>query len=204
MWTVTTVGTSGVTGQVNFGSHTDRVVAAAAALVNVATPGHSRSRPYVVPTGAPLAEAVGQALRAGDEATPDPDADRLPAFVELAAAVRPVFELVQAIRFDEASTLVNTLLATYQPAPSLERHDDQPWQLHFHTRPSLDRSGWGGGISVALAAVLGSQHADRLGVCQAPACDRVFVDVSRNGTRRFCSTTCQNRVKAATHRARHT
>jgi predicted RNA-binding Zn ribbon-like protein len=33
-------------------------------------------------------------------------------------------------------------------------------------------------------------------------CDRVFVDVSRNGTRRFCSETCQNRVKVAAHRAR--
>jgi hypothetical protein len=30
----------------------------------------------------------------------------------------------------------------------------------------------------------------------------VFVDVSRNGTKRFCSTACQNRVKAAAFRAR--
>jgi hypothetical protein len=188
---------------VNFGSHTDRVVAAAAALVNVATPGHSRSRAYAVPTGSHLAEVVGRALRAGEEDVADPDPDRLPAYVELAAAVRPVFELVQAGRFDEASALVNTLLARYQPAPSLERHDGEPWHLHFHTRPTVDRSGWGGGISVALAAVLGSEHADRLGVCEAPACDRVFVDISRNGTRRYCSTACQNRVKAAHHRARH-
>jgi predicted RNA-binding Zn ribbon-like protein len=39
-------------------------------------------------------------------------------------------------------------------------------------------------------------------VCTAPRCDRVYVDTSRNGTRRFCSTTCQNRVKAATFRER--
>jgi predicted RNA-binding Zn ribbon-like protein len=32
----------------------------------------------------------------------------------------------------------------------------------------------------------------------------VYVDVSRNGTRRFCSTTCQNRVKAAAFRKRRT
>jgi hypothetical protein len=31
----------------------------------------------------------------------------------------------------------------------------------------------------------------------------VYVDTSRNGTRRFCSTSCQNRVKAAAFRARH-
>jgi predicted RNA-binding Zn ribbon-like protein len=28
------------------------------------------------------------------------------------------------------------------------------------------------------------------------------VDTSRNGTRRFCSTSCQNRVKAAAFRAK--
>ena len=32
--------------------------------------------------------------------------------------------------------------------------------------------------------------------------DRVYLDASKNGTRRFCSTACQNRVKAAAHRAR--
>jgi predicted RNA-binding Zn ribbon-like protein len=31
----------------------------------------------------------------------------------------------------------------------------------------------------------------------------VFIDVSKNGSRRFCSTTCQNRVKAAAFRGRH-
>jgi predicted RNA-binding Zn ribbon-like protein len=31
----------------------------------------------------------------------------------------------------------------------------------------------------------------------------VYVDTSRNGSKRFCSTACQNRVKAATFRERH-
>jgi predicted RNA-binding Zn ribbon-like protein len=30
----------------------------------------------------------------------------------------------------------------------------------------------------------------------------VFLDTSRNGSRRFCSTPCQHRVKAAAYRAR--
>jgi predicted RNA-binding Zn ribbon-like protein len=49
---------------------------------------------------------------------------------------------------------------------------------------------------------LGSDLGGRLGVCSAPACDRVYVDGSKNGTRRFCSTRCQSRVKAAAHRSR--
>jgi predicted RNA-binding Zn ribbon-like protein len=50
--------------------------------------------------------------------------------------------------------------------------------------------------------VLGSEESGRLGVCTAARCDRVYVDISRNATRRFCSTTCQNRVKAAAFRER--
>lgn len=186
----------------NFGSHTDAVVGVAAALVNIATPGERQGRPYAVPTGKDLTTAVGQALPSTGRASSALPASRVHAFLELAAAVRRVFELVDQESFDEASEAVNALLARYEPAPYLDRHDGQPWHLHFHGRDAADRSGWGGGISVGLATVLGSDYADRLGVCNASACDRVFVDVSRNGTRRFCSTTCQNRVKAAAHRAR--
>jgi len=186
---------------VNFGSHTDTVVTAAAALVNVATPGQRRGRDYEVPIGSALAEAIAGAVQTSRSgATPTPDL--VAAYVEIAVAVRPVFELAGNDRFDEASALVNRLLARYQPVPYLDRHDDEPWHLHFHGRDSSDRSGWGGGISVGLATVLGSDHADRLGVCQGSGCDRVFVDISRNGTKRFCSVACQNRVKAAAHRAR--
>ena len=63
--------------------------------------------------------------------------------------------------------------------------------------------GWAAGCATGLAVVLGSEFHDRLGVCTAPRCDRVYVDTSRNGTRRYCSTACQNRVKAAAFRARH-
>ena len=190
----------------NFGSHTDSVVAVAAALVNVATPGQRQGRSLVVPAGRELAIGVQAALQAGRRRTsasaPAPAPHRMQAFVELARNVRPVFEAVDAGRIDDAAMTVNELLGRYVPAPYLDRHDDQPWHLHFHGRDAVDRSGWGGGISVGLATVLGSEYANRLGVCQAPSCDRVFIDVSRNGTRRFCSTPCQNRVKVAAHRAR--
>jgi len=39
--------------------------------------------------------------------------------------------------------------------------------------------------------------------CADPRCTRVFLDTSRNGTRRWCDMgTCGNRAKAARHRAR--
>jgi predicted RNA-binding Zn ribbon-like protein len=63
--------------------------------------------------------------------------------------------------------------------------------------------GWAAGCAIGLAFVIGGELYDRLGVCTAPHCDRVYVDTSRNGSKRFCSTACQNRVKAAAFRERH-
>ena len=61
---------------------------------------------------------------------------------------------------------------------------------------------WGAGCATGLAVVVDSQATGRLGVCRAEGCDRVYVDVSRNASRRFCSESCLNRTKVAAFRAR--
>src|SRR5262249_31803791 len=94
------------------------------------------------------------------------------------------------------------LMRDWHAQPVLSRHDGEPWHLHFHHPDAGYAEGWSAGMATALASVVGSEHADRLGVCSAPACDRVFADTSRNGTRRFCSTAAQTRVRAAAFRAR--
>ena len=95
------------------------------------------------------------------------------------------------------------MLAATGAHPELARHDGEPWHVHFHaTGPASVATSWAAGCATGLAIVLGGEHYDRLGVCTAPRCDRVYVDTSRNGSRRFCSTACQNRVKAAAFRER--
>lgn len=42
----------------------------------------------------------------------------------------------------------------------------------------------------------------RLGVCAAHRCVDAFADTTQARTRRYCSTTCQNRAKTAARRAR--
>ena len=186
----------------DFGSHVDGVVLAGAALVNVACPGERQGRRYVVPEGDELAGRLAEAFRLASRTASPPGPRECRGLLELGRAVRPVFEHVQEGDTDAAADRVNALLERYSPTPALRRHDGQPWHLHFHGPEARDPSGWGGAVAVAMATVLGSEYADRLGVCAAPACDRVFVDVSRNGTKRFCTEACQNRVKAAAHRAR--
>ncbi|WP_369124748.1 CGNR zinc finger domain-containing protein [Glaciimonas sp. Cout2] len=42
----------------------------------------------------------------------------------------------------------------------------------------------------------------RLGRCAANPCTHVIVDVSRNGTQRYCSPRCASRDAVRRHRAR--
>lgn len=121
---------------------------------------------------------------------------------EIAARLRVVFDAITTGDIDAAASQVNDLLEETRARPMLERHDGEPWHLHFHGPGGTMAGDWAASCATGLAIVLGSEHHDRLGVCTAPHCDRVYVDVSRNGTRRFCGTACQNRVKTAAFRSR--
>ena len=183
----------------NFNSHTDRVVALAADLVNLLTAGERRGRPYQPPAGpaklAQLDSLLGPARTSAAEA-----AD----LTGLAVRLRAVFAAVAAGDIDAAAGQVNEMLGDTGAHPVLARHDGEPWHVHFHAvgGPRSAAEEWGAGCATGLAIVLGSELFDRLGVCTAPHCDRVYVDTSRNGSRRFCSTACQNRVKTAAFRER--
>ena len=186
----------------NFTSHVDAVVTAAVSLVNALTPGQAHGRDYAAPGADDLPAAVTAALRVGLPAARTVGAAEARELRAIAGWLRPVFDSVDRGDVDAAAMTVNALLAETGARPQLDRHDGEPWHLHFHGSADSTAQGWAAGCATGLAVVLGTEMYNRLGVCTAPRCDRVYVDVSRNGTRRFCSTTCQNRVKTAAFRAR--
>jgi predicted RNA-binding Zn ribbon-like protein len=53
-----------------------------------------------------------------------------------------------------------------------------------------------------LVAISRSPGLERLGRCAAEPCTDVFLDVTKNGSRQFCSQRCSNRTHARLHRAR--
>ncbi|NOL43349.1 CGNR zinc finger domain-containing protein [Kribbella sandramycini] len=188
-----------MTGQVSFDSHARSVLAASVEYVNRLTPGYAGGTPYPMPTDE--AQAVADALAAigyPQPAVQPKDARRL---ATLAARMRIVFESAQAGELDRAAAEINALLLDTNARPQLDRRADG-WSLHFHGPDDTLVNGWAAGCAAGLALAVGSNLAGRLGVCAAPACDRVFVDTSKNAQRRFHSPQCQSRVKAATHRAR--
>lgn len=117
-------------------------------------------------------------------------------------ALRP--RLRRLWRADEATIVreVNRMLRAANALPQLVTHDD--WGYHLHATPAgaplADRMAVE--AAMAFVDVVRQGELDRLRSCAAGDCDNVFVDMSKNRSRRFCSLTCSNRVGAATHRAR--
>lgn len=128
------------------------------------------------------------------------DGDR--AELEAVRALRPALrELLVADR-DRAVSLVNAMLAAAGALPQLVRHDRWDWHLHAISpdAPLPDR------ITVetamAMIDVIRADEHSRLGVCADDGCTGVVLDLSRNRSRRFCSTACTNRNAVAAYRAR--
>jgi len=187
-----------------FDSHIQLLLEASASLVNELTDGDRRGKPYAAPSGAALARAAAAALPSGRRVSVPGELPAVSAeyLARAASEMRLVFEAMEDGRADDAAAAVNQMLRETGARPQLDRAPGEPWQVHFHGASDTYGVGWAAGCATALALAIGSDLAGRLGVCLAPRCDRVYVDTSRNGVRRFCSAPCQSRVKAAAFRAR--
>ena len=56
--------------------------------------------------------------------------------------------------------------------------------------------------AVGISAAIQAYGVDRMRACIASPCKDVFIDTSKNATRRFCSERCANRHNVAQYRAR--
>ena len=186
----------------NFDSHLYAVMAVAVRLVNALTPGQAGGHPYAVPSGAARNAAVAEALSGEGRRRPRVSVVEADSLQESARLLRLVFERVEAGHLAQAAEVVNELLVSTGARPQLDFDRVEGWNVHFHGRDDTLATGWAAGCATGLALAIGSRLTGRLGVCAATACDRVYVDGSRNGAKRFCSTACQSRTKAAAFRRR--
>lgn len=128
--------------------------------------------------------------------------DRTAAEVEEVRALRaPLRELLTSDR-DTAAALVNDLLAEAQAVPRLVRHAPYDWHIHatdseapLATRIAVE-------TAIAMIDVIREDELSRLAVCADADCDGVVLDLSRNRSKRYCSTACGNRNAVAAYRAR--
>ncbi len=103
---------------------------------------------------------------------------------------------------DAMAERVNAMLRETDAQPRLERHDGFDWHLHTTPMdaPLVDRIR--AEAALALVDVVRSDETERMRVCEAPDCTGLLIDLSRNGSKRFCSVRCGNRVNMIAFRER--
>jgi predicted RNA-binding Zn ribbon-like protein len=104
---------------------------------------------------------------------------------------------------EEAVAALNDLLATAQPSPRLVTSPDGEW-IFTYADP---KAGLADQIlAEATAEVLNeirNDHLQWLSTCASSTCEDVFVDLSRNHSRLYCTPdVCGNRESQRAHRSR--
>ncbi|WP_101848196.1 CGNR zinc finger domain-containing protein [Zhihengliuella sp. ISTPL4] len=117
-------------------------------------------------------------------------------------ALRPRLRAMLLAPRDEMAAHVNAALAQVHLTPRLVRHDDLDWHLHglADERPLAERVLVE--TAMALIDVIRTDEGSRLTVCADETCQAIALDLSRNRSKRYCSTSCANRNAVAAYRAR--
>jgi len=103
---------------------------------------------------------------------------------------------------ERAVGILNELLAGANAKPVLTNHDG-PWHLHYTPDGSPLGPRLVAETAMALSVIIAEDGFERLRTCEADDCMDVFVDASRNRSRRYCSPqVCGNRASVAAYRAR--
>jgi predicted RNA-binding Zn ribbon-like protein len=128
--------------------------------------------------------------------------DRDPAELAALRRLRPVLRDLLTADRDRAAGLVNTMLADARAMPQLVRHDEMDWHLHAISPDEPLTSRVLVETAMAMADLVRGDEMSRLSICADVTCNGIVLDLTRNRSRRFCSTTCANRNAVAAYRAR--
>lgn len=117
-------------------------------------------------------------------------------------ALRPRLRGMLLAPRDEMVEAINSALRDVTFDAHIVRHDGADWHLHAvaDDRPLAERIL--AETAMALLDVVRADEGSRLAVCADEECEGIVLDLSRNRSRRYCSTTCTNRNAVAAYRAR--
>lgn len=122
-----------------------------------------------------------------------------------AAALTRTARLIRAVAVAgtqaEVIERLNELLGLARPRPYATDHDGE-LHLHYARADAAVLEQVTTTVAMGLSQVVVQHGWQRLGVCSAEGCDDVYVDTSRNASRRYCSNTCASRSTVAAYRAR--
>lgn len=179
----------------DFAHYTDDPVHLAVELVN--TFGWTSGREHLQ-TADDLVAFLDQHAGIWNNDLPPATPDDLAGIRGVRLTLHSIFEAGDA---QTASSIINRMLAEYGAVPSLSTHGEAP-HLHFEARDGSLTDWLGVVTAMGLATVIADRGFERLGICQSEECRDVYVDTSRNRSRRHCSDTCRVRENVAAHRQR--
>ncbi len=116
----------------------------------------------------------------------------------LRTRLRSVFEAETAA---DAADIINSILSDVGATPRLSLHGEGP-HLHFEAKGESPARWLGAITAMGLSAAMIEGGFERFGRCNSSTCDDVYVDTSRNKSRRNCSETCTTRENVAAYRSR--
>ncbi len=117
-------------------------------------------------------------------------------------AIRPQLRALLLAEREEAVAMVNAILDGIPTKPQLVRHEDYDWHLHLVDPQASLPVRIKTETAMAMVDVIRADEGSRLDVCADDDCDGIVLDLSRNRSRRYCSTACGNRNAVAAYRAR--
>ena len=130
-----------------------------------------------------------------------PDAQDLADVLVLRRRLRAVFE---ARDMSVAAGILNELLEGVRVRPHIGLRPDGRIKLDLDVGEDLPLARrLAAEAALGLSAALEQYGIERLHVCKALPCTDVFIDTSRNHTRRYCCEQCANRHNVAAYRQRH-
>ncbi|MET9145443.1 MULTISPECIES: ABATE domain-containing protein [unclassified Streptomyces] len=122
---------------------------------------------------------------------------------EVRAVRETVREVLERANTDtaEAVALINDGLRRSRATPVL-RHEGDRWWTEVTSDTDRCSAHLAATTLSALASVIATLGPARLGVCAGPTCRATFVDLSRNGSKQYCTRTCAHRASVAAYRSR--
>jgi predicted RNA-binding Zn ribbon-like protein len=117
-------------------------------------------------------------------------------------SVRALLRRVWILDRDAAVVEVNRMLRDAKALPFLTRHDGSDWHLHATAADAPLAERMRVEVALALADVIRMNEMGRMRVCDAEDCTGLILDLSRNGSKRFCSVRCANRMNMVAFRER--
>ncbi|MBO3742594.1 CGNR zinc finger domain-containing protein [Actinoplanes flavus] len=177
-----------------FAPDTEEALEFVVALANTA-PGASRSGADELATVGQLRELLRHYVYSGR-------IDHDQAELEAVRAARESLRSVWTLDRDAAVEAVNRMLREARALPFLTRHDGSDWHIHATEPDAPLAERIRVEAALALIDVIRMNETGRLRVCEATDCTGLFLDLSRNGSKRFCSVRCGNRVNMIAFRAR--